>query len=853
MRLYDQLYLGAGGGIDLAAGTAEPESNAVAILIGLGGTGIDAIRSIKKQVYAHIRPDTVDGGVPQYSRIRFIGVDSDNPRYFTRPDEAGFGSQKRVHLTDEELFSIANPNLKMMFHHPQVLRGQPELSWMNWDALQNWMIPEYGSGGVRQIGRFLMMDRSGHFMARLEREIRMAVQDLQEPWIRIHIFSGLAGGTGSGCFLDVCYMARHILDRNGRGSVNGYFYLPDVNLSAVPCSNTPVRDILARNAYAAMQELDYCMQLPGNGGAFTQRYQAAAIGWDRPPVDTCFLLGADNFPGPVSENAYDHAMDVTAQAFLDFLTEGGPSFSAWTANAAHMAAAVEREHPVDRYIRYHTIGAIGATIPRRELDTYFAGGLFERFSGISTRSPSRKDAEEFAIAALAPDAQSLGEIYHRLLGQLRSGIDPSYAPYAGGWKEVLNFGNSQMVGAYQNQTLAKQAALQQSSGRMMAEDDPASLTARVEARLRELTYDIHYGPMYAYDLVSPKKGGLPQLIYGLIHENTVRLEQTAMLYQECMKEYEIARDRFENRKKRNVFESDARRFEEYEYHLLDLQRHILDMECYRRMEEVLQTLKRQIETRVAQYHGRLASVMENLLETFRGNQYYLQHCVGVQERRSPSDRALVTLRDLKGQLDAEIAQMDIRAVFGDFMRLMMDNEEIWCSNDGDRIAGAVCGFVARHMRLGDTMDALLQKKLGLAGLPLSTEIYQRVILPLTGDALPLFNFDQRVWLETVSRRCAVLSVPAGSTAIRAAAGQLEMTHPEWIVRESGLRDRIGAVMVLSGFPLGAAASVRNVRISDLRPRGLYSYEGKPNGDMVFNDWSKLPALKETDADSVWVF
>lgn len=50
MAIIESLSLAAGGGVISSASQSEQRENVVNIFIGLGGTGTDAIRSIKKQV-----------------------------------------------------------------------------------------------------------------------------------------------------------------------------------------------------------------------------------------------------------------------------------------------------------------------------------------------------------------------------------------------------------------------------------------------------------------------------------------------------------------------------------------------------------------------------------------------------------------------------------------------------------------------------------------------------------------------------------------------------------------------------------------------------------------------------------
>ena len=76
MAVYSKLLLSAGGGIVSTTQQAEQVKNTATVLIGLGGTGIDALRTIKTQVYSRLKADDPDAVVPQYEHIRFLGVDT---------------------------------------------------------------------------------------------------------------------------------------------------------------------------------------------------------------------------------------------------------------------------------------------------------------------------------------------------------------------------------------------------------------------------------------------------------------------------------------------------------------------------------------------------------------------------------------------------------------------------------------------------------------------------------------------------------------------------------------------------------------------------------------------------------
>ena len=852
MAVYSKLLLSAGGGIVSATQQAEQAKNTATVLIGLGGTGIDCLRTIKTQVHSRLKADDPDAVVPKYEHIRFVGVDTaEKSKGDQEEDQENVKAGSLMALDDTESFSISNPHVKRAFSNPKGLEMRDELSWLRWEDIAAPDLGKAGAGGIRQIGRYMMMDKSKAFMSRVEQEINAAKAGLIDPTVYVHIFSGLSGGTGAGCFLDVCYMVRHIANKLGAVTIFGYFFLPDVNLSVIPFSDTKTRAYVPKNGYASMQELDYCMQLQYNGGSFVQKYQDhTEVVWKEPPVDMCHLVCATDASNNVIENAYEYAMNVTAEYVMDFLTYSNARFGLdeQLANFLAKVRAADGEKVIGSHLAYCVIGASCASIPLREINTYLASELFGKFSCICQNVPGKADVENLAISALARDAQSIADIYSSLEREMRDGFDDSYSAYVDDWKFVRDYGNSQMVTSYTNQTAAKLNIAEKNAKSMISAGNQKSLIGRVDTQLRNLIRSINYGPMFAYGLVSAAKShNLLNIIDGLIQENTSRWDQEAAQTSLRREDYDNAKADFDNRRKRNLFDNDAKRFGDYEYYLMLFEQHKLAMKCYAKLDEVLTVFRKQIEELTAAYYIKLNRVFDTLINTFKENRDALASEKIMQAKGSFSI-PMMTIAELKPTLDAEIEQINVPGMLDAFMRLFLDNEETWISEDENKIAKLVNEFFVKTAFGGfanRTITAFLKDKYAITNdAQLANKIYNEWMKMLTTKASPLFYFNSGVWREDQTAKLAFLSIPDSSAPIQAAADQMFATNNMWRKKESALTDRIYVMCSACALPLSAynnCAEYERMCFSTNDP-GRHYYEGKEVPGMKFNDWRELSSL-----------
>ena len=860
MAVYSKLMLSSGGGIISRDQQADQVKNTATVLIGLGGTGIDALRTIKTQVYGRLKPDDPDAVTPEYTHIRFLGVDTAERSRGDQKKEEEQDNLKdsRILALDEatEFFPISNPDVKKALSNEKALAKRSELNWLRWKEIDKPNLSLAGAGGIRQVGRFMMMDRAQAFITRVEEEINKAKTDLDAPTVNVHIFSGLSGGTGAGCFLDVCYLVRSIANEIGGITVFGYFFLPDVNLSCIPTSNTRVRQYIPRNGYAAMQELDYCMNLPHNGGSFTQEYQGHnLVQWAEPPVDMCHLICATNSDGGVISNAYRYAMSVTAEYLMDFLTDSHEQFGLEEqfANFLQMVAGGDGEKTSGFKLAYCVIGAACASIPLREINTYLASHLFEHFGSIRKNIPTQGDVEALAVQALARDAQSIGGIYESLLRELRENAGDDYAAYQDDWKFVRDYGNSELVTSYTNQTAAKLNRVEANARSMMTAENKGSLLGRLQTQLALVMRDIRRGPIFAQKMFDAAQDhNLLNLIDGLIRENESRWNQEAAQTDLRNRNYEDAKSDFDNRRKHGILglgDSDAKRFNNYEYYLMLLEQHKLAMNIYDQMNTVLVTLRKQAEDVNGSYYAKLSRVMSNLIDTFQENRAALES-EKILDNKDSFSMSMMTVADLKDTLDAEVRKLNIPNMMDAFMALLLNNEREWITEDENKITRLVTHFFVKTAFAdfaGRTITTFLKDKYNIENdEQLAERVYQDWMRPLAAKAKPLFFLNSSIWKQTQTSSLAFISVPRSSAAISAAAAKMA-NNPghDWQEKESALTDRIYVMSSACVLPLSAYNNCQKYEqayFSEYDAVGRHYYEGKPVEGMEFDDWRKLPSL-----------
>lgn len=384
MGVYRDLLFVAGGGIN-CKDQMELQDDCATIAIGLGGTGIKCLKNLKRQVYDRVQPDNPDGTIPTYNKIKFLAVDWDRGSVAEDGkinqldlEKEFFDLRIRKSITFGKFLSeevLKNPSMYEWLKIRNLCTGEPGIRYLP----SQLHTPEF----IRQLGRVLIIEESKKFVEKIQRLILSVIEETKSSNsnVNIHVFTGMGGATGSGIFLDICYLIREAIRRvvpERKVTILGYFFLPDVNLSIPGIQdNKIISDFIQVNGFAAMKELDYCMNFEDNGGSWDQQYQGFHIGpSSKPPVDIPYLISGMHG----MDNGFDHAMNIVSEFVLQSIIKN-PIFNEMDIMGLKK---LEMQHKVTSGVNrcYWGLEASSITIPVKKFMTYVSSKLLKNISKI---------------------------------------------------------------------------------------------------------------------------------------------------------------------------------------------------------------------------------------------------------------------------------------------------------------------------------------------------------------------------------------------------------------------------------------------------------------------------------------
>jgi hypothetical protein len=395
------------------------------LVIGLGGTGIDALLRLKYQVNRRFKlpEDPLSKKKKEKpNNIEFLAFE-------TNEQDRNKKYKGIVLDPNKEFVLLSNPEIGSVLSNRSTMEPY----------IKEWLSPELsitdgisGASGIRQAGRLLMFTKINQVVATIDKKID-AVLEGSGKRLYVFLLTGLSGGTGSGCFLDIAYITRGLMDKKhgskgaDRLSMLGYLFTPDVNLSKKGI-NYHTSEYIEKNGYAALKELDYWMNCDQRNERFIQKYgNMLTVNSQLPPFNLCHLISGTNLDGKWLENAYDYCMNVTAENITNFMASEDKHSDEFAIHdyISNIRANIAGMHkPYAANYQYNVIGASMAEIPLEEMTTYVGYKLFEKMNSMFDSDPDQAEVEQFA-EKLRIDPDSVHQRFNERVPEPLSGYENS--------------------------------------------------------------------------------------------------------------------------------------------------------------------------------------------------------------------------------------------------------------------------------------------------------------------------------------------------------------------------------------------------------------------------------------------
>ena len=291
-------------------------------MIGLGGTGADALLSVMETFRQRFELEKDPAGqLPDApERTAYLAFDTDELGLEYKKRGASVLHRKQIVPLDISDISDRSAETPVPSYISE---------WLDPQLVD--LFPER-LGGVRQAGRLALFCHVDDIVTRLVSVIRRLVaMPIGEGVgsLEIVLLTGITGSTGSGMFLDMAYLIRHVVATLFPGmypNFMAYILTPSVSVNRVGPMPASLRKRMESNGFAAMKELDFWMNAEEHKYPFAQKYREGLnVPWNRKPFDEVVFLGNQPSSHANILNDYDACMETISEALLAFYTAEEPN------------------------------------------------------------------------------------------------------------------------------------------------------------------------------------------------------------------------------------------------------------------------------------------------------------------------------------------------------------------------------------------------------------------------------------------------------------------------------------------------------------------------------------------------
>lgn len=329
------LFGGSGSDIQFVDAGSSPVRVAdkfrQSIFIGVGGTGQKILRRLKAKMYRY--------GLNTLPCFAMVALDTAPKESAKQSLNGGFVQEVALDNMEFVHTPVTAPARFIAEVH-KCWNGDP----CSQNELASWLPKDFAVGAVtagaeakRAVGRFAFYVNAARIKTAMDTAFnRVCAADIDQQMQSlgveldksspptVYVVGSVCGGTGSGMILDVAYRARELL---------GQKFVGQIDTHGILVTNFPKADASHRaNAYAALTEINYFSLLDTEFRAI-YKDEAQEIRTQKPPFDTCYLLGGTSDSGHVIDDISDLADIIAEFMFVANCTSSSKEYFAALSNA----------------------------------------------------------------------------------------------------------------------------------------------------------------------------------------------------------------------------------------------------------------------------------------------------------------------------------------------------------------------------------------------------------------------------------------------------------------------------------------------------------------------------------------
>jgi len=803
-----------------------------ALIIGLGGTGTDALLVVKDAIINRFNMNK--NKIP--SNIGLLAIDTDTKILDKRRGKA---------VIDEntEFLRLNDPNIRNNLHN----KGNLPYYYTDW-LNPNLAIPPGatpgtdGAGATRQIGRYLLMSNYKSVHDKIRAKLQNVMEAGEGGMVDVIILSGISGGTGSGTFIDMGYIVRKVCGSDLaigelQKQITAYLFLPDVN-KGNPDVPLKAYNYIEANGYAALKDLDYFMSIPdkkqvaasknaNRSYAFVQRYSDGIedkVEMEEAPFDSTYLIsGVPNVLSP-QKDAYEYSINIVADSIVNFIggsvntghiddTESS-GVAAVDINSAAMQATVtpfmvveggKQFRLIENY-KYKVLGASAATLPMKDITDYIASEFLKKIAVLKAQSPVVKDFNDFYKTAGIDNIEN--NIFEKM-GNPPEFITP---------EDLKNKKDSKDSREIFYNSLNKWQQSNISGVSTYVQQEIDKLENIIFNYINTVFLDIDKGPFFANKLMADPNNGIINKLQDVV--NNIQNRENAL--RADVSRYQNDSNESYNKAQKARFGKNTLYQEFINYQRMSYEYSVRAKIC----EELIKSISGGGLKQNNNLINRIIEKNKNLFEVYTTILTALQQKFSSQDIVISSKKTdkifiwdIVKLKNIKKDIDNILQKMDLDQKLNDLLMDMIANSEKWC-NDNNTL-NEFCDFISEKFSelTGQSMDDYLKN--------IDKKVLLNNINKLQKESNVHFPFNNKINAADMSNIYDRVTVPSNSPILIETIAEKIGKQPE----TSQLREKISWTKVNVGISICQYAYLQNFEVTyeSIDPnnkQGIHLYENK---------------------------